>query len=301
MAVGAALMLLGALTLAPQPEPFRWHVVLVEDPPAEPAATGLESDPGSTAPPVAQTTLVEAQPLVRVPTVQRVNRQRVSASRPVLKGFTNPMTQTSQSVNAPMQPVPSGRVASTAATETQPVDLEATVTSVSGRAIPGEQQVMTEAESVLETHSTEMADSVGKETQAQIVLPEPMAEKDNTGKAASFTMGEAAIRELQGRSNSASLPDYGWLAEMLRSKVEQLKTYPYAARVNRWEGRVVLRTVIGEQGQLLQSDVAQSSGHIVLDHEALDTVKQAFPLQVNQVLKQPRVVVLVPMTYRLEP
>ncbi|MGH7773080.1 MAG: TonB family protein [Candidatus Binatia bacterium] len=301
MAVGAAFMLVGALTLAPQPEPFRWNVVLVEDPPAEPEATVLESDPGSTAPPAAQTTLVQAQPPVRVPTLQPVDRPSVSASGPVLKGPTHTMIQTSQSVNAPMQPVPSETAASTAATETHPVDSEATVTSVSGRAIPGEQQVMTEAESVLETHSPEIADSVVKETQAQIVLPEPVAEKDNRSKAASSTMGEATIRELPERSNSASRPDYGWLAEMLRSKVEQLKTYPYAARVNRWEGRVVLRMVIGEQGQLLGLDVAESSGHIVLDRAALGTVEQAFPLQLKQVLEQPQVVVLVPIIYRLEP
>ncbi len=39
-------------------------------------------------------------------------------------------------------------------------------------------------------------------------------------------------------------PDYGWLAEVLFTKVEQLKRYPQSAKSHRWEGSVVLQAIV---------------------------------------------------------
>jgi protein TonB len=93
--------------------------------------------------------------------------------------------------------------------------------------------------------------------------------------------------------------DYGWLAQTIRTKVEQLKQYPHMARANRWEGRVVLRAVIGEDGQLVDLKIAESSGHSVLDEAALDVLKNAAPLTLPQPLGRSQVVVQVPISYRL--
>lgn len=93
--------------------------------------------------------------------------------------------------------------------------------------------------------------------------------------------------------------DYGWLAGAIRTQVEQLKHYPHIARANRWEGRVVLRAVIGEEGQLVDLKIAESSGHSILDEAALAVLKKAAPLTLPQPLGRPQVVVQVPINYKL--
>ena len=121
-----------------------------------------------------------------------------------------------------------------------------------------------------------------------------------TTQAAAPAIQEAAIREHPGRPSPAAKPDYGWLAQALWSRIEQLKRYPHIARMNRWEGKVVLRAVINEAGQLMDLEVAESSGHSVLDLDALEIMRQASPLKLMHALGQPQVVVQVPINYRLE-
>lgn len=93
--------------------------------------------------------------------------------------------------------------------------------------------------------------------------------------------------------------DYGWLAEALWHRVEQLKRYPHIARMNRWEGKVILRAVIKEDGQLIDLEVAETSGYAVLDHDALEVMRQASPLKLKHPLGKPQVVVQVPISYKL--
>ena len=108
------------------------------------------------------------------------------------------------------------------------------------------------------------------------------------------------VHEDPVRSIPATKVDYGWLADALWSRVERLKRYPHMARLNRWEGRVVLRVVIREDGHLLDLAVAESSGHSILDQDALEILRLASPLTLKQPLGKPQVVVQVPISYRLE-
>jgi protein TonB len=107
----------------------------------------------------------------------------------------------------------------------------------------------------------------------------------------------ASVAASAGRTGRT---DFGWLAEALWSRVEKTKRYPQVARINHWEGKVVLRAVIREDGELLDLNVARSSGHAVLDEEALASVKQAFPLALSQSLGQPQVALQIPISYRLD-
>ena len=105
-------------------------------------------------------------------------------------------------------------------------------------------------------------------------------------------------------SPAASAPsakrDYGWLAETLWGRIEQLKRYPAVARLNHWEGKVVLRAVIKEDGRVVDLRIAQSSGHDVLDQDALGLMQQASPIPLKQPLGNPQVVVHIPISYKLE-
>ncbi len=101
-------------------------------------------------------------------------------------------------------------------------------------------------------------------------------------------------------SASSAKRDYGWLAEALWGRIEQLKRYPSAARLNRWEGKVVLRAVIKEDGRVADLKIAQSSGHDVLDQDALGLMQQVSPIPLKQPLGHPQVVVHIPISYKLE-
>jgi protein TonB len=99
---------------------------------------------------------------------------------------------------------------------------------------------------------------------------------------------------------AAPRADYGWLAEALWSRVEKGKRYPQQARLNQWEGKVVVRAVIRDDGQLVDLDVARSSGHSVLDEDAIASVRQAFPLSLPRSLGTAQVALQIPINYQLD-
>jgi protein TonB len=101
------------------------------------------------------------------------------------------------------------------------------------------------------------------------------------------------------RSTPAPQRDYGWLAETLRDRIEELKRYPPMARINNWQGKVVLKFVVKEDGTVENLEVVQSSGHAVLDEEAMETIRRASPLQLKHELGKPRVTFQFPINYTL--
>ncbi len=93
--------------------------------------------------------------------------------------------------------------------------------------------------------------------------------------------------------------DYGWLAESLWRRVAEIKRYPSSARLNGWEGRVVLRAVIRSDGHLAAISVQKSSGYDVLDKAAIEAVRLACPLYMKHELGRPEVAVSLPIVYSL--
>jgi periplasmic protein TonB len=75
--------------------------------------------------------------------------------------------------------------------------------------------------------------------------------------------------------------DAGSLAQyrlQVISAARKYKRYPRAAMDNNWEGDVVVRMVIGANGMISALSVKSSSGHQVLDQQALEMFKRAKPL-----------------------
>jgi protein TonB len=93
--------------------------------------------------------------------------------------------------------------------------------------------------------------------------------------------------------------DYGWLAESLHRRIVEVRQYPSVARLNGWEGKVVLRVQIRQDGHLDSVSVVKSSGHETLDNAAMEAVKLACPLHMKHELASPMVVVQVPINYSL--
>jgi protein TonB len=94
--------------------------------------------------------------------------------------------------------------------------------------------------------------------------------------------------------------DYGWLSEEILRRVEELKRYPASARIDRAEGKVVVKAVINEDGNLGEVEVFQSSGNLTLDKAAVETMRQAAPFHLPHPLGQPRMTIKIPMSYRLD-
>ncbi len=81
-------------------------------------------------------------------------------------------------------------------------------------------------------------------------------------------------------SPSPEAVDAGSLAQyrlQLISIARKYKRYPRVAMDNNWEGGVVVRMVIGASGIISTLSIKTSSGHEVLDQQALEMFKKATP------------------------
>jgi periplasmic protein TonB len=131
----------------------------------------------------------------------------------------------------------------------------------------------------------------------QIPVTEPITTAAPPQEQRPASTSHAAPVDVPQASGKA---DYGWLAEALWGRVEKSKRYPYVARMNNWQGKVIVRAVIREDGHLIDLDVARSSGHSVLDDDAIASVKQAFPLKLPRSLGRTQVALHIPINYQLD-
>lgn len=94
-----------------------------------------------------------------------------------------------------------------------------------------------------------------------------------------------------------SSPDVGFLKDLLWRRTDALKKYPRLAERMGWEGRVLVKVVLAGDGRLVNAEIEESSGHETLDQNALQTVRAATPLKLdNQAWTQ--VSFLLPVVYR---
>ncbi|PWE00054.1 M56 family metallopeptidase [Marinilabilia rubra] len=69
------------------------------------------------------------------------------------------------------------------------------------------------------------------------------------------------------------MPEYPGGSQKLRSFLANNTQYPQKAIKNKYEGRVYVKFVISEKGEVKNAEIARSSGHIILDEEALRVVE----------------------------
>ena len=148
--------------------------------------------------------------------------------------------------------------------------------------------------------STEPAPVPPSPVVPETIEPAPLPPAPATAESPSPAPQERApviARALAPRP--AKKADYGWLAESLHRRIVEVRQYPSAARVNGWEGKVVLRVQIRQDGHLDSVSVVKSSGHETLDDAAMEAVRRACPLHMKHELASPMVVVQVPINYSL--
>jgi len=92
---------------------------------------------------------------------------------------------------------------------------------------------------------------------------------------ASIAPQAAAPAAIAERASEATLAQYR-LAVIEAAR--RYKRYPRVALDNNWQGRAEVRMAIGADGAIAALSVRASSGHEILDREALDMIRKATPV-----------------------
>ena len=263
MLVFGALMVTQRLTLAPQPAPFTWNVAMW----AAPQESLQRSAPSTTIP----------TPVITVPSPA----PSTHASRQAGSGVS-----TGSVIAEPVLPLsddPNGRL-----DQPSPVQESAPpVESLEQQQVVDQVAMPTEAivsPSPSNSRQQEMHSEVSQTTQPSLPREVP-----------SSVPGQSAHPAFVAR------PDYAWLSETIMRRMQELKRYPAEARLDRAEGKVVLKAVIRSNGAVETVEIFQSSGHQSLDRAAVELLTQAGPFQFPRPLEKPQMTVKIPMNYRLEP
>ena len=156
---------------------------------------------------------------------------------------------------------------------------------------------------VQEEQSTEVTQAATVEQQTEHVIVESpssvVAESELTKPAESVVQEPAPQVAVASSPTHVVKVDHGWLAELLRRRLAEIKRYPSSARLNGDEGKVVLRAVIRADGHLSEVKVHRSSGHEALDNAAIESIRLVCPLHMHQPLGTSEVAVYIPIVYSL--
>jgi periplasmic protein TonB len=279
-----AILLMKHTQLAPQEEAFTWDVAMsAPAQPVQPTTSAQKQGPTPLVPSTTSTPSHHAQQTASsqtLPLPQQVAQQtRPSTSE---QGITPMLTEI-----PPLQPTTASQPVASTTQPSEPTRHE-TVTSMVAESTSivkqDEAQVAAVAESAAQTEPSNHPSEIPEQVSHADMVPAPMQ--------------MAAISPAP--TGAPAKRDFGWLSEAIFRRVEELKRYPASARVDRAEGKVVVKAVINEDGNVGEVEVFQSSGHPGLDKAAIDTLRQAAPFHLPRPLGQPGMTIKIPMSYRLD-
>lgn len=289
---GTAIVLAGLLIakmgLAPPSSSFHWDVTVV----ASPSPTRTPSTPpsGSAVTHAATTPLQRSAPVTQArPAATQASSPRPAASTP----FPLPVQP---QIAEPAPPPPSQHVQPAAEAVTPPPpSLPEPATNELPPSAPVPQAILESAPALERTAATPpVPDTVPEQTPTF-----SSTSREQTPDDAAPPTQTATIMPSTPIATVARKPDYGWLASSLLPQIESLKHYPAEARVKRLEGRVLVRIVVQEDGQITSATIAKSSGHDILDQAALETLRKSSPILLTQPLEKSSVTLHIPINYQL--
>jgi protein TonB len=324
------------LRLTEKPDKFQWDVVLATAPssvaqPTVPASISEPTTPPPPAPPP-RTARPSVQAGPQSMTRQVVERRPVLRNvQPIQRETAPPVPMTREATTQAPQHIESSVVESRDVVQ-QAVQQESIVTepveqtmAVQSRALARDQPTTMQQEPQTNVMTQEVRQV--EPTEVQTIASEPIVRASLTQENSASVVEnqtvhhkEPAVTAVEAQSQPQPLAqasaaavvqrpsvkarpsaqaDFGWLAESLWRRIEDLKRYPSLARSRRWEGRVVVEAVIRHDGEILDCQIAESSGHGVLDQDALAVLRRASPLPLKHPLGRDQVTILLPITYRL--
>ncbi len=313
LAVWIAAVVLGDLKFIPKEEPFRWDVAMVEPSKPEPVAEPSPVKPTVAKPapitptpapimpaevaPVVETVVTKVvqtvQPVQRVET--REIREEVREVRPVeqvVERTVQTITRAAEAV-APAPPTPQvvapqPTTVATAAPVVEAPRAEAVVQP--SQPVVHAAPAPTVAPKTIETATASVR---------EVVEPKVMAAPPTPAPVEAPPTQVAAVPASPVVPKPAAKADYRWVGEALGERIQQLMRYPAKARLNNWEGRVMVKIVIREDGHLHDLEIVKGSGHQVLDEDALEMIRRACPLKMKHALGRPQITITMPVVYEL--
>lgn len=284
-----ATSFLAKVTLAPSTTPFQWNVAVVH-PPEAPASTSASSTPAVPAATRPKPSARKEIPMPARPTGPPV----ASAQRPSSR----------DAVSAdPPRPIESADLAPAPPPHVEPFRSESAAVAApqsTGVPEPPKQDVESTLHPQPSLSEPQPPTPVREETAAPPTPNTPPAQSATAPpESEPPATSVAAVAPPTVQAPPTRKPDLGWLAGSILQRIEPFKRYPAAARIEKLEGRVVVRAVILADGQLASSDIAKSSGHDILDQAALEAVRQAAPFVLTQQLGRERVTIHIPLSYTL--
>lgn len=118
---------------------------------------------------------------------------------------------------------------------------------------------------------------------APIVAPEPP-------KPTTPVVSQADMDDARGRYSNT-----------LWGAISKHKQYPKIAQMRGWQGDAVVELLLDGNGKLKSKKIIQSSGHDVLDKQALEMVEKAAPYPIPpEVLRGNNFTITVPIPFKLE-
>ena len=289
---GAAVMLAAFLTarigLAPPSSSFRWDVTVVASAPATPSVTTDKPQIAAT-----PSRITERRTLG---TAHRATP--ADSSRSTKSALTSQSTVHEPQTSVPVTPSPpqeSELTSQPSMIPPAPEPLESVrEQSASEHFLPSASQSPAEDHEQRTSSPSSIKDSepIAQPPSSQHVLQQ-------TPEETPAPISTAALAPSTSTTPVTRKPDYGWLSGVLLPRIEALKQYPIDARLKHAEGRVVVRIVIQEDGQILSATIAKSSGHDILDQAALETIRKASPIMLTQPLEKSQITIQVPLSYQL--
>ncbi len=277
LGVGSALLLMAEFEKPALTNPFQWDVAVVEAPAPPSAAEPVQQQPVKQA--------VRSQPREKsvVPVEQEVHEVAPSVE-----------------AREPVQQVTHEVVATAEISTERPAVQSTEPHAVIARAVTTSQESVVEQVSaqVAVSSVVERAQPVDAPTSIEAV-PQAVERDSLPVEAASPAVEHRLVQQRVIRHREIHA-DYGWLSDALWHRIEELKRYPAQAKINHWEGKVVVEAVIRDDGEVIGLSIAESSGRTILDQEAMAVMKKASPLALKHPLGKPRVTIFVPISYRLD-
>jgi protein TonB len=87
----------------------------------------------------------------------------------------------------------------------------------------------------------------------------------------------------------------------LAAFAQKYQRYPPQAREREWEGIAEVKLTIGENGRIREVSIASSSGHDILDQEAMAMVRKAAPLaEITSALRNKEFSINLPVVFHLK-
>ena len=131
--------------------------------------------------------------------------------------------------------------------------------------------------------------------------PHPRQEEHLPPSNTASSLESSQAGQEQTGVDSSRSDDFTLFLQDVRNRLEQAKSYPWLARIQGQEGTVRVQFMIDSSGEAHEIRLLESSRSMILDQEAVETVKRAgrfshLPASWNKTIQ-----VNVPLVFQLNP